>query len=531
MMRRFPRVLLSPMSTPEPVPSLFFMSRRWPGLRASPTCRIHPCRVVNRRAALATTACVAAACATLLGGCAFAPSERPAPPAPPHYAAQPGAAQSVTAAGVAQRFALGARAVPRWWMLYQSDALNAWVDEGLRNNATLAAAEKTLAAAREQLHAQIGESMLPSIDAGGQVQRQRALGMPIQGPPTLRYNTFVGQIRANYTIDLFGAARLANQAVSRRVDVQSYQFDAARRTLAANIVSAALAAASLHEQWDAQARIAALAAAEADDTDKRVALGAASQVDALNARQSAQAAAAAVPPLRAQWLAARHALAVLMGRTPDAAPEDLPLDRLTLPDTVPVSLPSTLLHERPDVLAADAAVQAAAAEVGVATAQMFPSLTLSASWGQGGLSWPLATRAAGRLWNLGAGLTQPLFHGSALRAQRRAALHAYDAALDQYRQTVLNAFRDVADTLVALEQDARTQAAALAAQQAAEQATQVARQRYESGALPISAVRASEQQTQSTRIHAVRARAARLANTASLFQAMGSPAVDTSAQR
>ncbi|WP_323073564.1 efflux transporter outer membrane subunit [Mycetohabitans endofungorum] len=530
MMRRLPSVLLSPSPTPESVPNLSLMSRCRSSLRPSLTCGIPPRRVADRRAAVVTTVCVAAACATLLGGCAFALGERPTPPAPLHYAAQPGAAQSVTAGGVAQRFALGARAVPRWWMLYQSDTLSAWVNEGLRNNATLAAAEKTLAAAREQLRAQIGESRLPSIDAGGQVQRQRALGMPIQGPPTLRYNTFVGQVRANYTIDLFGAARLANQALSRQVDVQSYQFDAARRALAANIVSAALAAASLHEQWDAQERIAALATAEADDTNKRVALGAASRVDALNARQNAQAAASAVPPLRAQWLAARHALAVLMGRTPDAAPEDLALDRLALPDTVPVSLPSELLHERPDVLAANAAVQAAAAEVGVATAQMFPSLSLSASWGQGGFSWPLAARAAGRLWNIGTSLTQPLFHGGALRAQRRAALHAYDAALDQYRQTVLDAFRDVADTLVALEQDARTQAAALAAQQAAEQAAQAARQRHELGALSISAVRASEQQAHSVRINAIRARVARLADTASLFQAMGSPTVDTSAQ-
>jgi NodT family efflux transporter outer membrane factor (OMF) lipoprotein len=408
-------------------------------------------------------------------------------------------------------------------MLYRSDALNALVDEGLRNSPTLAATDKTLASAREQLNAQIGESLLPSIDAGGQVVRQRALGLPNLGAPTILYNTFVGQIRANYTIDLFGGSRYANAALAKRVDVQSYQLDTARRALATNIVSAALAAASLHEQLDANERIAALAAAEADDTERRHALGSASQVDVLSAQQTAQSAAAAVPPLRAQWLASRHALAVLLGRSPDAAPDDLPLGSLTLPESVPVSVPSELLRDRPDVLAADAAVQAAAAEVGVATAQMFPSLTLSAAFGQGGFTWPLATSAAGRIWNVGAGLTQPLFHGGALRAQRRAALDAYDAALAQYKQTVLASFQNVADTLTALNQDAHTQVAALAAQDAAVSVARATRERQALGALPLSAVRASEQQEQSARINAVRATAARLADTASLFQAMGSP--------
>lgn len=462
--------------------------------------------------------------ATALAACSFAPrGDRPAMPSPAHYAAEPTPAQSASAGGVAQRFSLGERPVPRWWTLYRSDALNALVDEGLRNSPTLAAAEKTLASAREQLNARIGESLLPSVDVGGQLARQRALGLPNLGAPTILYNTFVGEVRANYTIDLFGAARYANTALAKQVDVQSYQLDAARRALAANIVSAALAAASLHEQLDANERIAALAAAEAQDTERRYALGAASQVDLMNARQSAQSAAAAVPPLRTQWLASRHALAVLLGRSPDAAPADLQLGSLTLPPAVPVSVPSELLRERPDVLAADAAVQAAAAEVGAATAQMFPSLTLSAGFGQGGFTWPLATSGIGRIWNIGAGLTQPLFHGGALRAQRRAALDAYDAALAQYKQTVLSAFQNVADTLTALTQDAHTQAAALAAQDAAARAARATRQRQALGALPVSAVRASEQQEQSARINAVRATAARLADTASLFQAMGAP--------
>jgi NodT family efflux transporter outer membrane factor (OMF) lipoprotein len=467
---------------------------------------------------------VLAGLAAALAACSFAPSGTPpSVPSPAHYAAEPTPASSVSAGGVSQRFALGERPVPRWWTLYQSDALNALVDEGLRNSPTLAATEQTLASAREQLKAQVGESLLPSVDVGGQLARQRALGLPNLGPPTILYNTFVGQVNAHYTIDLFGAVRYANKALSRRVDMQSYQLDAARRALAANIVSAALSAAALHEQLDANERIAALAAAQADDTERRRALGSASPIDVMNAQQAAQGAAATVPPLRTQWLASRHALAVLLGRSPDQAPDDLALNSLTLPETVPVSVPSDLLRERPDILAADAAVQAAAAEVGVATAQMFPSLNLSASFGQGGFTWPLATSGAGRIWSIGAGLTQPLFHGGALRAQRRAALDAYNVALSQYQQTVLGAFQNVADTLTALNQDANTQAAALAAQESAVRIARATREREALGALPVSAVRAASQQEQSARINAIRATAARLADTASLFQAMGTP--------
>ena len=146
---------------------------------------------------------------------------------------------------------------------------------------------------------------------------------------------------------------------------------------------------------------------------------------------------------------------MLLGRTPDAAPDDLDLARLHVPEQVPVVVPSELLRARPDIQAADAAVKAAAADVGVATAQMFPSLSLSASMGQGGFSWPVALSGAGAIWSIGASLSQPLFHGGALLAQRRAAQDTYDATVSQYKQTVLAAFQNVADTLAALEHDAQ----------------------------------------------------------------------------
>ncbi|RIV59548.1 efflux transporter outer membrane subunit [Burkholderia pseudomallei] len=404
----------------------------------------------------ALAAAAAIAFAGALAGCSlFALSDAPpAMPSPAHYGATPLPERTAAAQGLAQRFDVGAQPVPDWWTRYRSPALDALVDEGLRNSPTLAAAEKSLSAAREQLRAQIGSSLLPTIDAGGQATRERALGMPAFGPQTVLYNVFAGQLQASYTLDLFGAARFANRALSKRVDVNAYQLESARRALAANIVTAAVTSAALAEQVATTERLVALAREQASDAAARHRLGAASRTDMLNTRQSAAALEASLPALRQQAQSARHALAVLLGRTPDAAPANLALADLHLPQDVPVVVPSTLLQARPDIRAAEAGLQAAAAEVGVATAQMFPQLSLSASMGHAGFKWPAMLSGAGAIWSVGASLTQPLFHGGALLAQRRAARASYDAAVDQYKQTVLAAFQDVADKLAALENDA-----------------------------------------------------------------------------
>lgn len=461
-----------------------------------------------------------------LAGCSLGPNgEPPAMPQPAHYGALAQPSQSVAAHGVAQQFVVGAPPVPEWWKLYRSDALDALVDEGLRNSPTLAATDRSLAAAREQLRAQVGSSLLPTIDAGGQATRNRALGIPEIGPNTVLYNVFVGQLQAHYTFDLFGATRLANAGLAARVNVQAYQFDAARRALAANIVTAAITSAALRAQIDTTQRLVALANDQAHDTERRYALGAVSHADQLSARQSAASLSASLPGLQQQWLSTRHALAVLLGRTPDAAPDDLDLAQLHLPEQVPVVVPSELLRSRPDIQAADAAVKAAAADVGLATAQMFPSLSLSASMGQGGFSWPVALSGAGAIWSIGASLSQPLFHGGALLAQRRAAQDTYDATIAQYKQTVLAAFQNVADTLAALDHDAQALAAANDAASAAQGVFEETSGRYRLGAVPIASTRSSEQQLRNAQLDEIRFTSARLTDTAALFQAMGTPPV------
>jgi len=345
--------------------------------------------------------------------------------------------------------------------------------------------------------------------------------LPTIGPQTNLYNTFAGQIKASYTFDLFGGTHYANSALAAQIDAQSYQLDAARRALVANLVITAINSAAFRAQVTATERLVALADADAIELQRRQALGAAAADEVLAAQANAQSIRAGLPGLLAQWQATRHALAVLMGRTPDAAPPDLELAALTLPPRVPLAIPSQLLRQRPDILAADAALKVAAAEEGQAAAELYPSLSISAGFGQAGFTWPSAIGGAGAVWGIGTSLTQPLFHGGALQAKRRAAHDNYLAAQDNYRQTVLNAFQNVADSLSALTLDADAILAASTARARSQQSWRDAARRAALGAIAPSAVRASEKQFHTASLNEIRATASRLADTATLFQAMG----------
>lgn len=455
-----------------------------------------------------------------VAGCAFAPpAHPPASASPDQYAAEATPTTSALANGVAQHFQLGARAVPDWWREYGNDVLNGWVEEGLRNNPSLEVSQRTLDAAHDLLRAQVGATMLPSLDAGAQASREQGLGLPEIGPKTNRYNVYTGAMQLSYDFDIFGVNRHGIEATAARVDQESYEVDAARRALAANIVITAIQAASLAEQLDRSEKLASLGRKQADLTAIAYRLGAASHDDLLAAQQDAGQLDAAVPSLRTQAMRARHALAVLLGRAPERAPANLELSQLKLPADVPVSVPSDLLQQRPDVLAAEAAVRAASAQVGVATANLFPHISLSASLGSAGFH----PDQLSSMWSTGLSLTQPIFHGGALLAERKAAQAEYEAALAQYRQTVLNAFQNVADTLTALDQDAETLQAAQAAAGAAHQSFVDTDSRYRAGALSYPETLVSEQRWQNAKLMEIQARATRLEDTAALFQSMGTP--------
>lgn len=456
-------------------------------------------------------------------GCtAFGPErDPPRMSMPEHYAASAQPSRLPSADGVAQRLVIGARPLPKWWEAYASDALDALVEEGLANSPSLAGAQSTLKAARESLRSQIGENLMPNVDLNLNPMRQRALGLPILPQETFVENIFVAQVQTSYTFDFFGAAYLADRALARQVQQQAYQLEATRRALAANIVLATINAASLNEQLAATQRLVELGEQRAQQMATRYRVGGASYDDMMEAEQDAANVAAVLPGLRAQALAVRHAQAVLLGRTPDQAPEPLALDALHLPETVPVAVSSDLLHQRPDILAAEAAVRAAADAAGAATASLFPSLTLSASYGRGGFDWTTFTSPAGAIWGASALLTQPLFHGGALVARKHQYQATYDASVAQYRQTVLAAFQNVADTLVALEEDANTLTQAHRAADAVAAVRRDTTSRYQLGSTQFYATLTAGQQYENATVQYLRARAARLADTASLFQAMG----------
>jgi NodT family efflux transporter outer membrane factor (OMF) lipoprotein len=444
-------------------------------------------------------------------------------PQPAHYSVEGQPAQTAQADGVAQQVASGARPVPRWWTAYGSDDLDALVDEGLKNSPSLAAARSALQAAREQLRSQIGANMLPQIDLEFSPSRQRTLGIPTLPEQTFIENVFTAQAKASYTFDFFGAAFLADRSLAGQVRQQALQLEATRRALAANIVVATINVASLQEQVTATETLVALGEQRAQQVAARYKLGSASREEMLASEQDAANAAATLPALRAQALAVRHAQAVLLGRTPDDAPPPLQLEALKVPQTVPVSVPSDLLHQRPDILAAEAAVRAAADAAGAATASMFPSLSLPASYGRGGFDWSTFTSPEGAIWGVGATLTQPLFHGGALLARRRQYQANYDVAVGQYKQTVLSAFRTVADTLVSLDEDANTLVQTQRAETAAHDAQGDTDSRYRLGSTAFFVTLTAGQQYQNAHIQHVRARASRLADTAALFDSMGNP--------
>ena len=475
--------------------------------------------------ALAIRAASALVGASMLTACAaFGPSRTPPNvSSPAHYSIAPATPQVPTDHGPPQKLAMGAAPVPEWWHSFGSPRLDALVSEALDRNQSLAAAKANLRAAHEQVRGQVGENLYPHVDAGFSPTRQRGLTIPGAHPETAVYNVFAAEVQGGWTLDFFGASTMADRALLGQVRAQAFELEAARRAVAFNVVLAAVNAASLQAQLAAESSYANAAEHRAALLKGRFDLGSAARYDMLAAEDEAAEAQRVLPRLHRQLLAVQHAEAVLLGRTPDAAPAPLSLEELHLPDSLPVAVPSELLQQRPDILAAEASVRASADAAGAATAALFPSLTLSAAYGRGGFDWSTFASPAGAIWAVGASLTQPLFHGGALHARQRQYQAAYEAAVAQYRQTVLAAFQSVADTLVALDDDAKEleqterSAEALRQMQAEEEG------RHASGSAPLYDVLAAQSQYQNAYVDYISARAARLTDSAALLDAMGNP--------
>ena len=469
------------------------------------------------------TLCMLTLC--VLAGCAVGPNfQPPAPPASTGYTpgGLPAATASTDAAGgEAQRFVDGLDIPGQWWTLFRSRQLNALIARALAHNPTLAAAQAALRQANENLAAQRG-SYFPSITGSLNAQRDRAAGAAFGNPRPLLYTLNNASVNVAYTLDAFGGLRREVEALRAQRDYQRFALEASYLSLTANIVTAAVSEASLSAQIAATESIVRSQEVQLRIVRERVAAGGVSRADLLQQQSQLTATLAALPALRNQLAQERNQLAAYTGALPaDYVERDFALDSISLPLELPVSLPSKLVEQRPDVREFAALLHAATAQVGVATANMLPQITLSGSYGHTAVRFADLFSPASVVWSLAAAATQPIFKGGQLWHQRRAAIAAAQVAAANYQATVLTAFQNVSNALLALQADADGLSADASAEQAAAASLALVRVQYGSGAASYPQVLTAEQSDQSAAIVLVKARAQRYADTAALFQALG----------
>jgi NodT family efflux transporter outer membrane factor (OMF) lipoprotein len=462
----------------------------------------------------------------LLAGCVVGPDfKRPPAPAVAAYTATPLPALTASAPtelGESQRLIEGASVNPKWWQEFDSTRLDALIGEALNASPTLTAAQATLRQAQERYAAQAGSTLYPQAEANltGQSQRfsPNASGLSGDAREFGLYNASVG---VHYNLDLTGGNRRALEALAARIDYQRYQLAGARLTLVGNIVNTAVTQARFSAQMLATSAILHAQEEHLGLTGERVRLGQAAPDEVLPLQTQMEQTRAGIPLLRNQLQQSEHLLVVLVGRAPGSG--SLPsfsLQDFTLPAALPLSVPSELVRTRPDIQAAEALLHAANAEYGVAVANLYPQLNISANLGSQALTTGALFGSGSAIWNLVGQLTQPLFNPG-LPAEKRAALAAFDAAAANYQTVVLESLRNVADVLRSLENDAQRLTAFSAADVAAQGSLASMKRQYQLGAASYVQLLIAQQQAQQTQIDLIAAQAERLLDSVALFEAMG----------
>ena len=465
--------------------------------------------------------------AALVAGCAVGPNfVRPDPPQVDRYARQPPAPRTVSAdvaGGESQQFVREMDIPGRWWTLFRSPGLNALIDQALKANPTLDSAMAALRQANESVHAQEGK-WFPLVEGNYTPSRQQVSQVlsPPLSTPGFTFNLHTAQVLVSYPLDVWGLNLRTVESLQAQAESQRFQVEAAYLTLTSNVVAAAVQEASLRDQITATHKLIDLNSEMLGILQKQLATGYENRIDV--AVQEAQLAQirATLPPLEKALAQQRDLLTALTGRFPSEEPrEKFELATLHLPHDLPVSLPSKLVEQRPDVRSAEELLHSASAQVGVAVANMLPNLTINGNWGYtstalGGLISP-----ANEFWTLAGSATQPIFDGFTLLHQKRAAEDAYDQAAATYRSTVIGALQNVADTLHALDEDASALKAAVEWEHAAKVALDLTRQQMQAGYINVLLLLTAEVSYQQAVLSVVQARAARLADVVALYQALG----------
>ncbi|MFI5398947.1 MAG: efflux transporter outer membrane subunit [Candidatus Binatia bacterium] len=454
-------------------------------------------------------------------GCPVGPNfVPPQPPAASEYTRRGTPSGTVRADGQAQQFEPDAPVAADWWKLFRSPSVDARIDAAISNNPTLQAAQSSLRASEDALRTGYGV-FFPQVNATVGATRERfGLSGVSTTKSTFSLYTLSGTVA--YTLDVFGGERRAIESEQAQVDAQRYLTAAAYLTLVGNVVNATIAEAAYAAEVDATRRLIAEERDQAQITATQARAGMVPYAGVLALEAQLAATEATLPVLRQKLAQTEHLLATLLGQEPaNWASPRVELSTLSLPGELPVTLPSELVHRRPDILAAEAELHRASAEIGVATAALFPSFTLSGSYGWNSTSLTDLVVPESRLWTLGAGLTAPLFHGGALWFQRRAASDVYQQALGTYRQTVLSGLAQVADVLRGLQHDAQQVAAQSRQYQASQEGLRLTEVTYRAGLVDYLQVLTANAQYEQAAISSIGGRAQRLQDTVALFVALG----------
>lgn len=459
----------------------------------------------------------------LLGACAVGPDfVRPAPPDVNRYTPETMPAATVPADGTAQRFTPGAAVTGVWWQCFQSAPLDAVVRQAVANNPTLQASEASLRQSQANLRAGYGV-FYPHVAADLAATRERSAPLPQQaGAPGSVFTLVTLSGTVSYALDVFGGQRRAVEGLRAQADTQFFEGEAAYLTLTADVVDTCIARAGYAAQLRATGQLIELEQQELRLAELQVRAGTASYASVLSLRSLIAANQALRAPLAQKVSQAEHLLAALEGVLPSQVTlPDLELAGFAVPPDLPVSLPSDLVRQRPDILAAEAQLHVASAAIGVATAALFPSFSLTGTYGAAGSNFGKLPEASGRFWSVGPAVNVPLFQGGSLWYGRKAAVAAFQQAQASYRQVVLTAFVQVADSLKALEHDAEGLQAEVEAEHDADAQLSLVRANFQAGLVDYLDVLAADGQCREAAIGYLQAVAQRHQDTVALLVALG----------
>ena len=480
----------------------------------------------------AASLALVAALVSPLSGCMVGPDfKRPDPPKDESYlTSETAIADTVSAnvlGGEAQRYVENLDIPGQWWSVFQSKPLDDMIQKALAANPDVQAAMAALKIAQQNARAQRA-ALFPTIGLSGSATHNEvpaSISPPLSSGNSI-FGLFTGFLNISYVLDVFGGVRRAAESLDAQAESQCFLLEAAYLTLASNVVVAAVTEASLRGQVATTERTVEIQRQTLGLLQRRLALGQSAVADVATQQAALAQAEAQLPPLRNQLSQQRHLLSTLVGETTSHEPAvTFELANLALPQELPVSLPSRMVEQRPDVRAAEANIHAAAALVGVAVANQLPQFTLSTMYG---FQVPASDQIFQVLFvpgqaavTAGGSFLAPLLDGGALWAKKKAAQAALEQSAAQYRSTVLTAFRNVADTLRALEFDAMALKATSDAERAANLSLEITRRRLAAGDAGILDILNAELTYQQASLALVQTRASRYADTAALYQALG----------